>query len=116
MDHVGTISFSQSPPFLENIAPITSNVHIMLATNSLSWDPSPEKPGENQENNKIRKMSDLLLCMDMWRCRIYFCEATREDAVRVIDALGFQETSSRDVPEMLRSRGMCLPATPVRLK
>ena len=61
MDHVGTISFSQSPPFLENIAPITSNVHIMLATNSLSWDPSPEKPGENQENNKIRKMSDLLL-------------------------------------------------------
>ena len=42
----------------------------------------------------------------------YFREATREDAVRVIDALGFQETSSRDVPEMLRSRGMCLPATP----
>ena len=38
VDHVGTISFSQSPPFLENIAPITSNVHIMLATNSLSWE------------------------------------------------------------------------------
>ena len=35
----------------------------------------------------------------------YFRDATREDAVRAIDELGFLETSSRDVPELLRSRG-----------
>ena len=35
----------------------------------------------------------------------YFRDATREDAVRAINALGFLETSSRDVPELLRSRG-----------